>query len=31
MELNKWISAKKKANWLYFYKGHDEIKKGQPN
>ena len=27
MELNKWICAKKKANGLYFYKGHDEVKK----
>ena len=31
MELNKWICAKKKANGLYFYKGHDEVKEGQPN
>ena len=31
MELNKWIFAKKKANGLYFYKGHDEVKEGQPN
>ena len=27
MELNKWICAKKKANGLYFYKVHDEVKK----
>ena len=31
MKLNKWIYAKKKANGLYFYKGHDDIKKSQPN
>ena len=31
MKLNKWIYAKKKANGLYFYKGHDEVKEGQPN
>ena len=31
IKLNKWICAKKKANELYFYKGHDEIKEGQPN
>ena len=35
MKLNKWIcakkKAKKKANGLYFYKGHDEVKEGQPN
>ena len=24
MELNKWICAKKNANGLYFYKGHNE-------
>ena len=27
MELNKWICIKKKADGLYFYKGHDEFKK----
>ena len=26
MKLNKWICAKKKANGLYFYKVHDEVK-----
>ena len=31
MELNKWIYVKKKTNGLYFYKGHDEVKEGQPN
>ena len=31
MKLNKWICAKKKANGLSFYKGHDEVKEGQPN
>ena len=31
MKLNKWICAKKKANGLQFYKGHDEVKEGQPN
>ena len=31
MELNKEICVKKKANGLYFYKGHDEVKEGQPN
>ena len=31
MKLNKWICAKKKANDLYFYKGHDEVKEDQPN
>ena len=31
MELNKWICAKKKANRPYFYKGYNEVKKGQPN
>ena len=31
MKLNKWICAKKKTNGLYFYKGHDEVKEGQPN
>ena len=31
MKLNKWIGAKKKANELYFYKGHNEVKEGQPN
>ena len=31
IKLNKWICAKKKANELYFYKGHDEVKEGQPN
>ena len=31
MKLNKWICAKKKANRLYFYKGHNEVKAGQPN
>ena len=31
MKLNKWICAKKNANGLYFYKGHDEVKEGQPN
>ena len=30
IELNKWICAKKKANGLYFYKGHDELKKANP-
>ena len=25
-----WICPKKKANGLYFYKGHDEVKEGQP-
>ena len=30
MKLNKWICAKKKANGLCFYKGHDEVKEGQP-
>ena len=27
MKLNKWICAKDKANGLYFYKGHDGVKK----
>ena len=31
MKLNKWIRAKKKADGLYFYKGYDEVKEGQPN
>ena len=31
MELNKKICEKKKANGLYFYKGHNEVKAGQPN
>ena len=31
MKLNKWICAKKKVNELYFYKGHDKGKEGQPN
>ena len=32
MELNKLIySQKKKASRLYFTKGHDEVKKCQPN
>ena len=31
MKLNKWICAEKKANELYFYKGHDEVKEDQPN
>ena len=31
IKLNKWIYAKKKANGLYFYKEHDEVKEGQPN
>ena len=31
MKLNKWICAKKKANGLYFYKGHDEVKECQLN
>ena len=31
MKLNKWICAKKKTHGLYFYKGHDEVKEGQPN
>ena len=31
MELNKWIFAKKKANGLYFYKGHDKVRKCQLN
>ena len=31
MKLNKWICAKKIANGLYFYKGHYEVKEGQPN
>ena len=26
MKLNKWICAKKKANGLYFYKGHNQKK-----
>ena len=30
MKLNKWICAKKKANELYFYKGHDKVKEGNP-
>ena len=29
--INKWNCAKKKANGLYFYKGHDEVKEGQSN
>ena len=31
IKLNKWICVKKKANRLYFYKGYDEAKEGQPN
>ena len=31
MELNRWICAKKKVDGIYFYKGHDEVKEGQPN
>ena len=31
MKLIKWICAKKKTNGRYFYKGHDEVKEGQPN
>ena len=31
MELNKWTYVEKKANELYFYKRHDEVKEGQPN
>ena len=31
MKLNKWICENQKANGLYFYKGHDEVKEGQPN
>ena len=31
MKLNEWNCAKKKANGLYFYKGHDEVKEGQHN
>ena len=31
MELNERICAKKKANRLYFYKDHNEVKAGQPN
>ena len=31
MKLNKWICAKKKANGLYFYKGHDKVKEHQLN
>ena len=31
MKLNKWIVAMNKANGLYFCKGHDKIKEGQPN
>ena len=27
MKLNKWICVKKKANGIYFYKGHDEFKR----
>ena len=28
--LNEQICAKKKINRLYFYKGHNEVKEGQP-
>ena len=31
MKLKKWICVKKKSNGLQFYKGHDEVKEGQPN
>ena len=27
MKLNKWICAKKKVSGIYFYKGHDEVKR----
>ena len=27
-EINEWICVKKKANGLYFYKGHNEVKIG---
>ena len=30
MKLNKWIYAKKKANGLYFYEGHNEFNKDNP-
>ena len=29
--LNNQFCAKKKASGLYFYKGHDKVKEGQPN
>ena len=31
MKLYERICAKKKTNGLYFYKGHNEVKVGQPN
>ena len=31
MELNEQISAKQNDNGFYFYKGHNEVKVGQPN
>ena len=31
IKLNKWICAKKKANGLFFYKGYDKVKEGEPN
>ena len=31
MKLNEWNCAKKKANGLYLYKGHDKVKEGQRN
>ena len=31
MKLNEWFFVKKEANGLYFYKGHNEVKEGQPN
>ena len=31
MKLYERICAKKKINGLYFYKGHNEVKVGQPN
>ena len=31
MKINEQIYAKKKANVLYFYKDHNEVKEDHPN
>jgi len=31
MKIYEQICAKKKDNGHYFYKGHNEVKEGQPN
>ena len=31
IKLNERICGKKKANGIYFFKGHNQVKVGQPN